>query len=112
LADFSTYATCLTTIGFDTPGSGYYLVGFKTGVAAAAVTGACTATDTPTITPLVTKYGVAFPTTLTDASTATAGETFTAAAEANLGKSGTASTANDRWTINQAKTLTNTNVGF
>jgi type IV pilus assembly protein PilA len=37
LADYDTYATCLTSIGYEAPARGYYLVGFKVHEASSAL---------------------------------------------------------------------------
>lgn len=110
-ADWDTYATCLTLMGYETPPRGYYAVGFVTGFDAGTVSAftTCNAAATPVILPLAQLAAVSAnkPTTLSYASTA-AQNSFTAAAEGSI----SAAVAQDEWTINQAKALVNVTPGY
>jgi type IV pilus assembly protein PilA len=110
-ADYDTYATCLTTMGYETEPRGYYLVGFATGVATAAVTGNCTAADTPILTPTAQLAAVNANKPTTNAglvASTSAQNAFTAAASASI----SVAVALDQWTITETKKLSNNTPGF
>ncbi|MDO9181763.1 MAG: prepilin-type N-terminal cleavage/methylation domain-containing protein [Bacteriovorax sp.] len=111
-ADYDTYGTCLTTMGYEASPRGYYLVGFATGVATPLITGACTAADSPIVPPATQLAAVtanmpvlAANLIATTTSTQTA---FLAGASASI----SSAVALDQWTINQAKLLSNDTAGF
>lgn len=117
MADYDTYAACLSFLGYDVPARGYYSVGF-TGAPTTGNnvvrnrSGSALCTDAATqsrLTPgalLFAGDGGAAAATLTGP-TALAQSTFTAGAVGNL-----QTNAWDAWTINEAKTLSNTLQGF
>lgn len=110
-ADWDTYATCLTAMGYETPPRGYYAVGFVTGFDATTVSGftGCNAAATLVILPTNQLAAVAAnkPTTLSYASTATQ-NTFVAVAEGSI----SAAVSQDEWSITETKALSNVTPGY
>lgn len=111
-ADWDTYGTCLTIMGYETPPRGYYSVGFVTGFDATLLvpgfTG-CNATN-PVVQPTLQLGAIAGNkpgTTLSLASTA-AQNAFTASAEGSI----SAAVAQDEWRITETKALTNQTPGY
>lgn len=112
-ADYDTYATCISDMGYETNPKGYYIVGFSATDATSMgiITtrgGTCTAANfwmTPT---LYKKVAAAAAPVATDlASAVPTNTTFIAAAAGNI-----AGTATDKWTINEGKNLLNPQVGY
>ncbi len=112
-ADYDTYGTCLTTMGYEQTPRGYYLVGFATGVTTAAIHATlCTGTDTPILPPLTLHLAAITANkpvagTALFASTA-AQNTFTASAAGSI----SAAQPLDIWTITHTKNLSNNTAGF
>lgn len=119
-SDYDTYGTCLGAMGYEQSPRGYYIVGFLTGIDASAkfsgcTSGAVTAASTAAVAtdritpPLVQLAAVTAnkPATLTLASTASQ-TTFTAAAEASI----SSAVALDKWSITEAKKLSNDTPGY
>lgn len=112
-ADWDTYGTCLTIMGYETPPRGYYAIGFLTGFNATAVvpgfTG-CVAAATPRILPtqLLSAVNANKPVGITLAGTTATQTTFTAAAEGSI----SAAVVRDIWSITHTKALTNTTPGY
>lgn len=105
-ADYDSYATCLTDIGYEISPKGYYKIGFgaafTTGVTARG--GSCAATVVFTPSPSFLKANSGTPTySFTVANTATSA-TFTAQALGNIRSS---DTAVDSWIITETKALSN-----
>jgi type IV pilus assembly protein PilA len=131
LADYNTYGTCISVLGFDSPAKGYYAVGFRGNNAAAtdiidnALT-TCTGTQTAaTATVGASGFWVTPPTGATQLTAETSFPTevaalaipgsvtasaFIAGAKGFIAKLGTARA--DEWTINENKVLKNTVTGF
>ena len=111
-ADYDTYGTCLTTMGYEQTPRGYYLVGFQTGVAQTAIHAtACTASDTPILTPSTQLAAVTAnkPTAGSSLAASTAAQnTFTASAAGSI----SAAVTLDIWTITHTKNLSNSTPGF
>lgn len=112
-ADWDTYATCLTLMGYETPPRGYYRVGFLTGFDATTVSSftGCNAAATLTIAPPTAQHLAAIaankPLNVTLASTALQ-NSFNAAAEGSI----SAAVPLDKWTIDQSKALINNVPGY
>lgn len=105
-ADYDSYGTCLTILGYDISPRGYYTVGFETGYDASAKIPSCTAAATPKLSPAGANHLSANGAVSTTLPASTAAQlTFTAAA---AGQISTSSTTDDTWTITQTKTLSNT----
>ena len=118
LADYDTYATCLTSLGYETPPRGYYITGFAAANALSAAQvvargAACAGGNAilPTVT-LKANAASANPAAaqiplgvIVDATRSTA---FTASAAGNISNA----VAWDVWTINQAKAMFNSTQGF
>ena len=123
LADYDTYATCLTSLGYETPPRGYYLTGFAAahGASGAQIVGRGAACGTagdgtgnailPT-TPLRANAASANPAVtqipLGVIVTATMSISFVASSAGNISNA----VAWDVWTINQGKTMLNSTQGF
>jgi type IV pilus assembly protein PilA len=112
-ADWDTYATCLTLMGYETPPRGYYAIGFDAGFNATSVspnfTG-CIATATPVILPL-TQLAAVLANKATDITLATSKadqNTFLVAAEGSI----SAAVSRDIWEITETKALTNRTPGY
>ncbi len=115
-ADWDSYATCLTLMGYETPPRGYYAVGFATGFDALTVSAftGCNAAATPVILPSNQLAAVLAnkATTISRASTAVQ-NTFTASAEGSISADSTLpGDKQDEWTITQTKQLTNAQTGY
>lgn len=116
LADYNTYGTCLTFLGYDTPPVGYYAVGFSAADATTAATinniagaGLCAAGNA--IVPSVkTLYAVAADRAVVGDLTATVISpiAFTAKAAGNI----SGSVAKDVWTITHTKEARNITPGY
>lgn len=111
-ADWDTYATCLTIMGYETPPRGYYSVGFLTPYDATLLVPGFIGcgTVTPVIPPDLQLGAIAGNkpgTTLSLASTADQ-TTFTAAAEGSI----SAAVPLDKWSITQTKALVNALAGY
>lgn len=112
-ADYDTYGTCLTLLGYETPPRGYYLIGFATGFDASAKFTNCNAAATPLITPTAQLAVVTAnkPTAAAGLPASTASQTgFTAAASASIASG--AANALDQWTMTEAKALVNSQLGY
>lgn len=116
LSDYDSYATCLDSLGYDTPPKGYYAVGFKgAAVEGEVVNRGGTCSDTvffPPTTPLKANSSATFPTEVAGTNkvdNTVAPQTFIAGAEGNITTSGTTI---DKWTIDQTKTIKNTASGI
>lgn len=118
LADYDTYATCLTDLGYEVSPKGYYIVGFSAAAAApnalvVARGATCVDAGTFAIAPTVhqrANAAIALPVAGDIASVAPTSTNFTAASAGNISTTG-ASTL-DKWRINEAKSLTNSTQGF
>jgi len=122
-ADWDTYATCLSVMGYELSPRGYYAVGFSTGFNATGVNAnytGCTAGTTISSSAAATDI-VFLPTTLlgvvnankpsavTNLPTSTTVQNgFTAGAAGSISSSVTL----DQWTISHTKTLTNSTPGY
>lgn len=103
LADYDTYATCISFMGYETSPKGYYTIGFQAGYDASAKYPSCDASATFKVSPTTHQSANgAVQTALS--STAAAQLTFTAGA---AGQISTSSTTDDEWQINHNKSLTN-----
>lgn len=108
IADFDSYGTCLTDLGYEASPRGYYYVGWTTAyvTAVAARTTCASAASLPPGTPL--KSGAAAAAAVgnlyTNTMTAT---TFTASAAGNI-----SAALFDTWTITDAKALVNQPGGY
>lgn len=110
-ADWDTYATCLADLGYEVSPKGYYVVGFATaGTAHATITtrgGTCSSSKD--LTPALLLNGGGAAAAVADLPASIADQnTFTAGAAGNI----TNSSAKDKWTITQAKTLLNSTPGY
>jgi type II secretory pathway pseudopilin PulG len=121
LAEYHTYATCLTSIDYSTPTEGYYVVGFKEDektsidLIMSSWGGYCEADEfaiRPGIlhkvnnsTPDPTAEGQLF---LGEIKESTKSTHFTVAAAGNI----SSEVPYDIWTIDQAKKVTNVTIGF
>lgn len=111
-ADFNTYGTCLNTLGYEQVPLGYYVVGFNAGVNATDIGPTCIITEDFNMTP-TSHSGVIIaniPTTLSDPASIASQNTFLSSAEGSIASSGV--NALDRWTMNEAKALVNTVIGY
>lgn len=102
-ADYDTYGTCLTLMGYETNPRGYYTIGFTTGYDASAKFPTCIATATPKLAPTDHQSANGAVNLTLPASTA-AQITFTAAA---AGQISTGNTTDDVWTVTQTKAFVN-----
>lgn len=114
-ADYDSFGTCLTDMGYDTPPRGYYSAGFRAAATSAnnAITSrGATCTSTNWVTPtkhLKANASVTYASTDLDSTTAAAASTFIASAAGNIASD---RITNDVWTINEKKSLANTPGGF
>lgn len=115
-ADWDTYATCLTLMGYETPPRGYYAIGFKTGFNAtvpAPLFLNCIASATPIILPIPSHLAAVSankPSTITLAASTATQSSFIASAEGSI-SAGTGVTL-DIWQITETKALTNATPGY
>ena len=113
-ADWDTYATCLTLMGYERPPRGYYGVGFATGFDALTVstfTG-CNASASLVILPNAQLAAILANKGTSISRASTAGQnTFTASAEGSISADTTIATQ-DEWTITETKALTNDQTGY
>ena len=120
-ADYDTFGTCIANIGYEVPPKGYYIVGYSASDAASlaqinsragsAICTATTAIHAVDPTAKLTASGVATAAADLPAFVATTATTaFTAGAAGNI--SGSGANTKDLWTINQAKALVNTQIGY
>jgi len=121
-ADYDTYATCISELGYETPPKGYYLVGFTADEPTSrAIVVARNANNASSCT--ASNFAIS-PTTFLNASKvvtvladlpalagATAPTQFKAGAAGNISGNGT-SPYKDIWTIDQDKALSNTTIGY
>ena len=111
-ADYDSFATCLTDIGYDQPPRGYYTAGFNasfyTGVTSRGATCASSNFVAPTITLKANTLSAAVAGTDLDYTLPTS-STFKAGASGNI-SSGL--TTFDKWSIDQKKTISNSTVGY
>ena len=114
-ADYNTFANCIVVMGYETPGKGYYLVGwtsldtttrnlYNTAAGSTPCTGGVSSVA-PTNKLMVT--GVA--TAVADLGTAITQTTFTATAAGNIGPG---NAGKDIWTIDNTKNLINSGIGI
>lgn len=123
-ADYDTYATCLTELGYEAQPKGYYRVGFSATDAATmaivvaknnGVAASCNAAATsfapapPAGVATQLRIDMVFPTQAALVSVAPDDDSYTASAAGNI--SNTAGVY-DIWQITQGKTLTNNQIGF
>ncbi len=116
-SDYDTYASCLKQLGFAPSAKGFYMVGFGAVFqqAAAVTNGMTTCNDTAVLTMGTqlftpgTLRSVGTTVSIADMPAAHTGAqgTFTAGAVGNI-----EGTAVDIWTMNEAKTLIQTQVGY
>ncbi len=114
-ADWDTYATCLTLMGYERPPRGYYGVGFLTGFNATTVapnfTG-CIDSATPVILPSTQLAAIlAYKGTAISRASGASQITFTASAEGSISADTTNGTQ-DEWTITETKALVNAQQGY
>jgi len=107
-ADYDSYGTCLTDLGYDTPPKGYYVIGFTTayvnGITARSATCSTGILFSPSPSYLKANAG-ASNVAGTDLLTSTAQpSSFTAAASGNIKSS---SSTFDKWSITDQKALSN-----
>lgn len=122
-ADWDTYATCLSLMGYEVSPRGYYAIGFSTGFNAAGVNSGYTGcTAGTTISSAAASTDIAFlpatllgvvnankPSAVTNLPTSsTVQNAFTAGAAGSISSSVTL----DQWTITNTKTLTNSTPGY
>lgn len=115
-ADYDTFATCISDLGYEVPPKGYYIVGFSAHDATTAgyITtrgGTCGSTGTFAISPTQLLEANAANTNAAAsdiASTAPTTSTFVASAAGNI----STAVAFDKWTINASKSLVNSTVGY
>lgn len=115
-ADYDTYATCITDLGYEVPPKGYYIVGFSghDSTTAGYITargGTCASTGSFAILPTQLLEAAAANTNAAAGdipSTAPTTSSFTAAAAGNI----STAVAFDKWTINASKSLVNSVVGY
>ena len=117
MADYDSYASCITDLGYDTPARGYYLVGFMStepGNVVARNGDDATSCDSAKYVTPDTQLKAGAGTAPNDNSSlpetveiAADFQTFTAGAAGNI-----SSTLIDQWTIDNAKALTNAEQGF
>lgn len=113
-ADWDTYGTCLTLMGYERPPRGYYGIGFATGFDALTVSAftGCNASATPVILPSIQLAAIAANKGTTISRTSTASQnTFTASAEGSISADTTNGTQ-DEWTITETKALVNAQQGY
>jgi len=108
-ADYDGYATCLKDLGYEVTPRGYYTIStgtadFLTPLTNRSVTCASGTLFAPS-TALKANTGAASVTDAITKSITPTSSTFQAGAAGNIASS---NTANDAWTIDQVKTLTNT----
>ena len=124
LADYDTYATCLTSISYEPPARGYYIVGFSnddttiSNLIIGSRGGVCAAGGNA-ISPASVTGGVyqkasndttvATATKLSAFATTTTSTLFTASAVGNIIS---VKDKFDTWTINQTKAIINTDQGY
>jgi type IV pilus assembly protein PilA len=110
LADYDSYATCLTVLGYEASPRGYYLVGFQAGNAAGVVTRLATCTTANANVPptLILTAAAAAPVASKLVGTTLSNTSFTAGAAGNI----SGATLYDTWIITETKALTNTVVGY
>lgn len=96
-ADFDTYASCLNQMSYDKTTKGYYVVGFATSFGATKIAGCSGNLQIPT-THLFAGNKVT-----TVAGTSIAQNAFVAGASGNI-----SAALVDRWTMDQAKVMSNT----
>nr|BDT26661.1 type II secretion system GspH family protein [Bacteriovorax sp. HI3] len=120
-ADYDTFGTCIGEIGYEKPPKGYYIVGFQgsdagslaqiNARAGSTICSAAAAQYAVDPTNKLTASGVATAAAdLTAFVSATATTAFLAGAAGNI--SGSGANTKDRWTINEAKSLVNAQIGY
>lgn len=117
-ADYNTYATCITDLGYETSPRGYYNVGFSGHYAAGSTlitgtiyNGTCGATNfnaKPTAFLKVQGVDAA----ASDIPAPPAGVTTIAFLAGAAGQISSSNSAYDKWTINESKALINSVQGF
>lgn len=111
-ADYDTYGTCLSLMGYEAQPRGYYRVGFNAGFNASGKFANCTATAVFHMAPAGASHlaVVAANKPATVGTGAATESTFTAAADGSISAGGANNL--DRWTITDTKLLTNALIGF
>ncbi len=114
-ADYDTFATCIADIGYETPPKGYYLVGFSAteSTSAGIITGrsgTCGGTFNVAPTQQLQAISGVVPAASDLSSTAPTNTTFVAAAAGNI--AGKGAYTMDKWTINEGKSLKNSQIGY
>ncbi len=108
-ADYDSYGTCLTDLGYDIPPKGYYMIGFTasyvTGVTSRGATCATTTLFSPSPTYLKANAGASNVASGDLLTSSAQPSSFTAAASGNIKSS---STSFDKWSITDQKALSNT----
>ncbi len=113
MADYDSYASCLTDLGYDTPARGYYLVGFMKDKFGNVVDRGATCASSMFVLPgtqLKAGAGEDAPvdaSSLGDSEIADDFQSFIAEAAGNI-----SSTSIDQWTIDNAKALSNIVQGY
>lgn len=114
-ADYDTYATCLDRMGYEAQPRGYYRVGFTAGFNASGKFANCVVADpfhlAPPAATFLAVVAANKPATITFASAVASETAFVGAAEGSI-SSNTTNGNFDRWTINEAKALTNAQPGY
>lgn len=113
-SDYDTFAGCLGVLGYDAAPKGYYVIGFgatfQTALASTNGLPGCTAAAGIGISAFTPVTLRSYSVTLTSANLPATGgdqDSFTAGAAGNLDGGLT-----DQWTINEAKNLIQSNVGY
>ena len=108
IADYDSYGTCLTDLGYEATPRGYYFVGWTTAFAItrSGVTCASAQNLAPSLTPLKAGAAAAAAVGNLPANTMTA-TTFSAGAAGNI-----SAALYDQWSINDTKALINNVVGY
>jgi len=112
-ADYDSFGTCLTDIGYDQPPRGYYTAGFgstfTTGITTRGATCASSAYVAPT-TLLKANTGGTSVSGAADLDSATpTSSSFKAGASGNISSD---RTTLDKWSIDEKKTISNSTVGY
>jgi type IV pilus assembly protein PilA len=111
-ADYDSFATCLTDIGYDQPPRGYYTAGFNAAFTSGVTTRGATCSSSNYVAPTKTLQAntalAAVAGTDLDYTTPTS-STFKAGDTGNISPG---KTTFDKWTIDEKKTISNSAVGY
>jgi len=112
-ADYDSFGTCLTDIGYDQPPRGYYTAGFgaafTTGITARGATCASSAYVAPTNLLKANTGGTSVSGAADLDSVTPTSSSFRAGASGNISS---ARTTLDKWSIDEKKTISNSTVGY